>query len=181
VRGASCHVIATVAVASALLLAPAGADATAIPEHKGTPEENKETGGPPTFLKVSTRAFPGRTYRNPGHTDIYVSTNKWAKVTIRSTYPAFPRETPASVHFLERPESEREEWGPEESDYEIAFWSCRYPRLVEDYTVTVRGEKEGTVESGPGLVATGRIVTGDSRAWCRAAKKREEHSHRRKG
>jgi hypothetical protein len=134
--------------------------------------EKKETGGPPTFLKVKAIAEHGHSYRRPGKTQLLVLTSRFAQVWIKVS--AAPYE-PVYEHFRFRPPSDA--WGPGETDGLDIFWSCSYPMLKESYVVRVRGERDGKVETGPGLTATGYFVTQLSRNWCRVAKHREGRHH----
>ena len=134
--------------------------------------EKHETGGPPAFLRVKAVSVHGQNYSSPGHTDINVSTTKWADVRVEMVYPGRSWR-PDEFHFKEALQSEAGEWGEGESDGIVAPWSCHYPMLVEEYVVTARGETGGAVEAGPGLVVRGRFTGTVSRRWCIAAKKRE--------
>jgi hypothetical protein len=143
-------------------------------------EQKKETGEPPTNLHVTIISVHGSTYKNPGHTDIDVSTNRFAEVFLKFTYPQHQRWAPTYKHFKERLEGEEEDWESGESDGIIDPWSCQAPMLVERWEVRVRGESQGVVEPGPGLVAKGQFVNRVSAKWCKAAKKREQEANRRR-
>lgn len=147
--------------------------------HAREAAENKETGGPPTELHVKVTSVHGTTYKDPGHSLLYVETNEFAEVFFTFTYPQHPHWPADTFHFKERLGQEAD---PEngENDASLDPWSCRAPMLVEDWEVRVKGEDEGKLESGPGLVEKGRIVDDVSKQWCRVAKKREQRLAARK-
>lgn len=148
--------------------------------HAREAAENKETGGPPTELHVKVTSAHGASYKDPGHSLLYVETNEFAEVFFTFTYPQHPRWPADTFHFKERLGKEID---PENGENDAALdpWSCRAPMLVEDWEVRVKGENEGKLESGPGLVAKGRVVDDVSQHWCRIARKREERlaAHKR--
>jgi hypothetical protein len=121
---------------------------------------------------VTTVAVRGHSYKHPGETRVVLSTDKWADAWIKVVHPPFKTEYD---HFKFRQWSERESWGSEESNsFDIPWW-CGSPMLKETHIVRVRGEKNGEVEDGEGLVATGHFVDQVSKKWCKAAKARERH------
>ncbi len=134
-------------------------------------EENKES-GPPSTLHVSVVAVHGSTYASPGHSILYVSTNNYAQVYFKFTYPQHPNWEADSFHFTERLGKEANPL-THENDAAVDPWSCRAPMLVEDWEVQVKGVTNSVVESGPGLVQRGQIVDGVSKKWCVDAKKHE--------
>ncbi len=144
----------------------------AVAAHAREAEEKRETGGPPTKLHVSVSSLHGLTYRSPGHSLLYVETNQFAEVFFKFTYPQHPKWRADTFEFKERLGKEADaETG--ENDAAVDPWSCRAPMLVEDWEVEVRGEDNGVLEAGPGLVQKGQILDDVSAKWCRVAKRRE--------
>ncbi len=143
--------------------------------HARQAEEKKETGGPPTKLHVTVQSFHGTTYRAPGHSVLYVETNQFAEVFFKFTYPQHPTWHPDTFSFKERLGKETNP-AAGENDAAVDPWSCRAPMLVEDWEVQVKGENNGVLESGPGLLAKGQIIDAVSSKWCRVAKARERRA-----
>lgn len=146
------------------------AAATAAEGRRETLERNKETGGPPTFLRVTPVAHHGYSFRHPGYTSLNVTTNRWAEVKIRITPKGYAAE---AFHWKQGVVNEQNEAGSPETESLKASWSCNNTRLVEYYVVTVHGENGGQVEGGPGLTASGHFTDLVSRRWCKLAMRRE--------
>lgn len=132
----------------------------------GAQTARAETHGPPTALEVTVVASHGGSYADPGHSDIVVSTTRYAQVSIRVTFASYF--SPSSVHFKERLESEESDWGPGESDGVAYEWSCNAPEDTASYEVQARGESGGVVEASPALVRKGTFVEAVSKKWCAA-------------
>jgi hypothetical protein len=142
-------------------------------------EQNKETGGPVTFLKVTAVSHHGTSYDHPGATVVTISSNLWAEVTAtfaRSDFP-FPENTTWKLGQPDQEISEIEDHGTEQA-WEFV-WNCHSPHTQYSFAVTVHGENEGTIESGPGLTASGHVVAGLSSKWCKFAKRREAVTKKR--
>jgi hypothetical protein len=142
-------------------------------------EQNKETGGPVTFLRATAVSHHGTSYRHPGATVVTISSNLWAEVTAtfaRTDFP-FPETTKWKLGQPDQEILEIEDHGTEQA-WEFV-WNCHSPRAQYSFAITVHGENEGIIESGPGLTASGHIVAGLSAKWCKFAKEREAVTKKR--